>query len=143
MCYDGTMQTSCLRLMGKKLLVALTMEGKFAGEGLQTIDEDDDMLSAMARELVEKNGIGDNADAIWRALHLEHQKLFPTNRTEGADHDGSNGNDEVHSEPGNLIEAAINAEPALIFGQSADSLKGGRRRSRPAVPEQQSLFGAN
>src|ERR1700758_3757150 len=72
------MQTSCLRLMGKKLLVALTMEGKFAGEGLQTIDEDDDMLSAMARELVERNGIGDNADAIWRALHLEHQKLFPT-----------------------------------------------------------------
>jgi hypothetical protein len=29
----------CLRLMGKKLLVALTMEGKFAGEGLQSIDE--------------------------------------------------------------------------------------------------------
>jgi hypothetical protein len=25
--------------MGKKLLVALTMEGKFAGEGLQSIDE--------------------------------------------------------------------------------------------------------
>ena len=31
--------------MGKKLLVALTMEGKFAGEGLQSIDEDNDMLS--------------------------------------------------------------------------------------------------
>jgi len=45
LCYEGTMQTSCLRLMGKKLLVALTMEGKFAGEGLQSIDEDDDMLS--------------------------------------------------------------------------------------------------
>ena len=29
----------CLRLMSKKLLVALTMEGKFAGEGLQSIDE--------------------------------------------------------------------------------------------------------
>ena len=35
LCSEGTMQTSCLRLMGKKLLVALTMEGKFAGEGLQ------------------------------------------------------------------------------------------------------------
>ncbi len=72
------MQTSCLRLMGKKLLVALTMEGKFAGEGLQMIDEDDDMLSAMARELVERNGIGDCADSVWRALSTEHQKLFPT-----------------------------------------------------------------
>jgi hypothetical protein len=142
MCYDGTMQTSCLRLMGKKLLVALTMEGKFAGEGLQTIDEDDDMLSAMARELVEKNGIGDNADAIWRALHLEHQKLFPTGRQEDAGHTGSNGDGEGHAEPANLIEAAINAEPVLIFGQSSDSLKVGRRRSRPA-PEQPSLFDWN
>lgn len=140
MCYDGTMQTSCLRLMGKKLLVALTMEGKFAGEGLQTIDEDDDMLSAMARELVEKNGIGDNADAIWRALHLEHQKLFP-GRQEHADHAGRNGDSNVDSEPANLIEAALNAEPVLIFGQSSESLKAGRRRSRPAAPEQQSLFG--
>jgi hypothetical protein len=43
--------------------VALTMEGKFTGEGLQSIDEDDDMLSAMARELVERNGIGDSADS--------------------------------------------------------------------------------
>ena len=73
------MQTTCLRLMGKKLLVALTVEGKFAGEGLQNIDEDDDMLSAMARELVERNGIGDTADSVWRALSTEHQKLFPTN----------------------------------------------------------------
>ena len=48
--------------------MALTMEGKFAGEGLQSIDEDDDMLSAMARELVERNGIGDTADSVWRAL---------------------------------------------------------------------------
>ena len=77
LCYEGTMQTACLRLMGKKLLVALTMEGKFAGEGLQNIDEDDDMLSAMARELVERNGIGETADSVWKALSAEHQKLFP------------------------------------------------------------------
>jgi len=50
--YAGTMQEVCLRLMGKKLLVALAMEGKFASEGLQAIDGDDDMLTAMARELV-------------------------------------------------------------------------------------------
>ena len=60
------MQAKCLRLMGKKLLVALAMEGKFAGEGLQNIDEDDDMLTSMAKELVEKNGIGESADAIWK-----------------------------------------------------------------------------
>jgi len=62
------MQEVCLRLMGKKLLVALAMEGKFASEGLQAIDGDDDMLTAMARELVEKKGIGESADSVWRAL---------------------------------------------------------------------------
>ena len=54
--------------MGKKLLVALAMEGKFASEGLQAIDGDDDMLTAMARELVENKGIGESADSVWRAL---------------------------------------------------------------------------
>jgi len=66
--YAGTMQEVCLRLMGKKLLVALAMEGKFTSEGLQAIDGDDDMLTAMARELVENKGIGESADSVWRAL---------------------------------------------------------------------------
>jgi hypothetical protein len=66
--YNDTMQEVCLRLMGKKLLVALAMEGKFASEGLQAIDGDDDMLTAMARELVENKGIGESAAAVWRSL---------------------------------------------------------------------------
>ncbi|HWR13475.1 MAG TPA: helicase-related protein [Terriglobales bacterium] len=66
--YNDTMQEVCLRLMGKKLLVALAMEGKFASEGLQAIDGDDDMLTAMARELVEKKGIGESAQNVWRSL---------------------------------------------------------------------------
>ena len=36
LCYEGTMQTACLRLMGKKLLVALPMEGKFAEKVCRT-----------------------------------------------------------------------------------------------------------
>ena len=51
--YKDSMQEVCQRLMGRKLLVALAMEGKFASEGFQAIDGDDDMLTAMARELVE------------------------------------------------------------------------------------------
>ncbi len=66
--YRGTMQEVCLRLMGKKLLVALAMEGKFASEGLQAIDGDDDILTAMARELVQNKGIGESADSVWRSL---------------------------------------------------------------------------
>ena len=56
--YKGTMQETCLRLMGRKMLVALMMEGKFSGEGLQSLDADEDLMSAMARELVERAEVG-------------------------------------------------------------------------------------
>jgi hypothetical protein len=63
--------------MGKKMLVALMMEGKFSGEGLQSLDADEDLMSAMARELVEKAGVGESADAIWRELDHERGKVLP------------------------------------------------------------------
>jgi superfamily II DNA or RNA helicase len=75
--YSGTMQETCLRLMGKKMLVALMMEGKFSGEGLQALDTDEDLMSAMARELVEKAGVGESADAAWRELDQEREKVLP------------------------------------------------------------------
>jgi hypothetical protein len=141
LCYEGTMQRACLRLMGKKLLVALTMEGKFAGEGLQSIDKDDDMLSAMARELVERNGIGESADAVWKALNAEHQKLFPTTSEaleEGApEFAGSTLRGD--SEPGVLAQELIDSSSVLIFGHRPGS--GRRPRGKPSVPEQASLFG--
>jgi superfamily II DNA or RNA helicase len=75
LCQEATMQTKCLRLMGKKLLVALTLEGKFAGEGLHDIEEDDDMLAALARELVQEDGIGQTADAIWAELKQVYEQM--------------------------------------------------------------------
>jgi hypothetical protein len=75
--YAGTMQETCLRLMGKKMLVALMMEGKFSGEGPQALDTDEDLMSAMARELVEKAGVGESANAVWRELDLEREKVQP------------------------------------------------------------------
>jgi hypothetical protein len=75
--YPGTMQETCLRLMGKKMLVALMMEGKFSGEGLQSLDTDEDLMSAMARELVEKAGVGESADKVWRELDRERGQLLP------------------------------------------------------------------
>ena len=143
LCYEGTMQTACLRLMGKKLLVALTMEGKFAGEGLQNIDEDDDMLSAMARELVERNGIGETADAVWKALNNVHQSFFPTK----ADCDGcasSEGSRAVlESQAGiaDLVEVAVESNSVLIFGRRPNTMSPRRPRAKTPVPEQASLFG--
>jgi superfamily II DNA or RNA helicase len=144
LCYEGTMQTACLRLMGRKLLVALTMEGKFAGEGLQNIDEDDDMLSAMARELVERNGIGETADSVWKALNTKHQKLFPATPP-------SNGDAPLieapailpgaQADPAALVEEAIAKSSVLIFGQRPGSVSGRKARAKPTVPEQATLFG--
>ena len=76
--YAGTMQENCLRLMGKKLLVSLAMEGKFANQGLQALDDDDDILTAMARELVTEKGVGEKADALWREIQQQHTRLLGT-----------------------------------------------------------------
>ena len=59
------------------MLVALMMEGKFSGEGLQALDTDEDLMSAMARELVEKAGVGESADAVWRELDQERKQIQP------------------------------------------------------------------
>jgi len=75
--YNDTMQTSCLRLMGKKLLVSLAMEGKFSNEGLQGIEDDDDVLTAMARELVTEKGVGESAASVWKAVQEQHSRLLP------------------------------------------------------------------
>src|SRR5260370_35257786 len=63
--------------MGKKLLVAMMMEGKFSGEGLDGFEEDDDMMSSMVRELLEEGGVGESADAIWQNLERERALHVP------------------------------------------------------------------
>ena len=69
--YANTAQESCLRLMGKKLLVSLAMEGKLEAGGLQAMEDDGDLLTAMARELVTRQGVGEQADAVWKSLQMK------------------------------------------------------------------------
>jgi len=66
-------------------------------------------LSAMARELVERNGIGETADAVWKALNTKHQKLFPT---------ASDCNDDASSAglASVLVEGPVG--PSLLSGRS-------------------------
>jgi hypothetical protein len=116
------MQEVCLRLMGKKMLVALMMEGKFSGEGLQSLDADEDLMSAMARELVEKAGVGESADQVWRQLDRERSKQMgpaPQENGKGAD-DGAlipidapelGGEDGVHLRPPVREKKRLDAPP--------------------------------
>jgi hypothetical protein len=96
------MQENCLRLMGKKLLVSLAMEGKFANHGLQALDDDGDMLTAMARELVTQKGVGEKADACWREIQTQNARLPESQRIRTADQS---------PEPVVAVGAADGAEP--------------------------------
>jgi hypothetical protein len=118
------------------------MEGKFAGVGLQNIDEDDDMLSAMARELVERNGIGETADAVWKALNAEHQNLFTASKSDGDDLPLELLDRLLPVQPNAaaVIKGAMDRSSVLIFGQRTGPISGRKSRSRDPVPEQASLF---
>ena len=71
--YSETAQESCLRLMGKKLMASLPMEGKLHADGLQSLDADDDLLTAMARDLVTRQGVGEAAAEVWKNLVGRHR----------------------------------------------------------------------
>jgi superfamily II DNA or RNA helicase len=77
MSYANTAQERCLRLMGKKMLVSLALEGKLANHGLTAMEEDDDVLTALARELVTKQGIGECAAAVWKTLNQQRASQLP------------------------------------------------------------------
>ena len=141
--YGETMQSACLRLMGKKLLVSLAMEGKFSGEGLQALDDGDDILTAMAKELVTERGIGESANAVWQQLRAEQSALAPPK--------------PVLPEPSTKDEDVVPVPPpsppplqvpaflsALQFGSNLPSVPQRRRREkRPQLPDVQfSLFEA-
>jgi hypothetical protein len=133
--YTGTMQETCLKLMGKKLLVSLAMEGKFATEGLQAIDEGDDILMAMARELVTEKGIGESADAVWKRLVEKQAEVFGVRAVETS-------LSEIETEqperdvPGVIIPQ-LAPIPALVtqllmFGGSLDGVSKRKASRRPS-----------
>jgi hypothetical protein len=133
--YAGTMKETCLRLMGKKLLVSLAMEGKFATDGLQAIDEGDDILMAMARELVTEKGIGESADLVWKQLQRQQAEVFGVRAVETSP-------SEMEAEPSEKdVPEVIIPPPApiptfvtqlLMFGGSLESVPRRKASRRPS-----------
>lgn len=132
--YTDTMQEACLRLMGKKLLVSLAMEGKFASDGLQAIGEGDDILMAMARELVTEKGIGESADAVWKQLQKQQAEVFGE-RTVGTPVVDTEA--QVVVEPEAIIPAPTPVPGVvtqlLMFGASLERVQRRKASRRPAV----------
>jgi hypothetical protein len=141
--YAGTMQETCLKLMGRKLLVSLAMEGKFATDGLQSIDEGDDILMAMARELVMEKGIGESADAVWKQLQRQQADVFgvragETSPSEVEPQPPERGIPEVIIPPPAPIPAVVTQ--LLMFGGLLESVprhKASRRPSSAATTSDQ------
>ena len=132
--YAETMQESCLRLMGKKLLVSLAMEGKFSSEGLQSINDEDDILMAMARELVTEKGIGERADAVWATIQKKQDDVIGTRKPEDVEAAAEQTVSEIP-----LIEPTVTQVDQWSALRSAmdSSRRRGSRRSTSATPDEQ------
>jgi hypothetical protein len=136
--YAETMQESCLRLMGKKLLVSLAMEGKFSSEGLQAINDEDDILMAMARELVTEKGIGERADAVWARVQKEQDEVLGTRTSEVAEAESEPPVLEVRSALSN--STTVDQWSALTIATESSRRKSSRRSASAAPEEQLTLF---
>lgn len=65
MFYERTMQEKAMELMGKKLLAAEALEGKFSSEGLVAMAGDDGIELAMAKSLAEN--MDESTDRSWQS----------------------------------------------------------------------------
>ena len=105
------------------------IEGKFSGRGLRALDDGDEMLTAMARELVTEQHIGEAADAIWRQTQTAQSKMLPVE-----DHTP----EPVQSPPGEpsvpwspIPELAVPTQASLLtFGSRVPANKPVPRKKR-------------
>jgi hypothetical protein len=123
--------------MGKKMLVSLAMEGKFAGEGLQAMQEDDDILTAMARELVTGSHVGELADNVWRQVQAQHSEI----RRDAPPGPAAIGRSGDIPDSVELLRPTHHGMSDLVFGvRPTDGVRRTRRDEIQTVEEQLSLF---
>jgi SNF2 family DNA or RNA helicase len=77
-CYKDTLQEAALRLMGAKVKATLALQGKFSAEGLTALTQSEDMMSALAKALM--NGLDgvESAEALWRRDRAAGRVMAPS-----------------------------------------------------------------
>ena len=127
--------------MGKKLLVSLAMEGKFSSEGLQALEDDDDMLTAMARELVTQKGVGEKAAAVWRDLQIQRTSVAAAAPPASPVCDRSVECEREAERPLIIVPTVEHPQPAVVgLAEFAAPARRQPRRPAPADDNQLSLF---
>jgi len=129
LCYENTAQVGCLRLMGRKLLVSMALEGKFSDSGLQAMDDGADVLTTLARELVMNQGVGQSADDVWKALQAQQPQTqtaaIPT---------------EPEPSPAVPMVSVPRTASTVILGRDVPLPPGRRKVAAESSSEQLSLF---
>jgi hypothetical protein len=128
LCYENTAQVGCLRLMGRKLLVSMAIEGKFSDSGLQAMDDGADVLTTLARELVMHQGVGQSADEVWRALQTQQPQTHAP----------------APPAPDPVVElpqiTVPRSAPLLVFGRDSPAVAARRRLPSTRSEDQLPLF---
>ncbi|HXI40018.1 MAG TPA: hypothetical protein VNH83_08570, partial [Bryobacteraceae bacterium] len=102
---------------------------------LQGIEDDDDVLTAMARELVTQRGVGESASAVWKAVQEQHARLLPASSVPNEEN-----REELVEGTFDEVVAVDDRAASLVFGARLEKES---PRRRPLVVEsdcQLSLF---
>jgi hypothetical protein len=122
--YKGTFQERCVQHMGRKCLTAMAMEGKFSGEGLNAMG-DEDMMTSLARELVEQGGVGESANQIWRDLRTQRELLLGNSSPVVSVVDSVNETEQLEQMFSTSVnETAIAVTPVVVVVAAPEPLVG-------------------
>jgi hypothetical protein len=104
---------------------------------LQSINDEDDILMAMARELVTEKGIGESADAVWAALQKKQDDSVGTRKPEDAEVATEQAVTEIP-----LVERTVTLvdEWSAVTSAVESSRRRGSRRSTSTPDGQLALF---
>ena len=75
------------------------------------IEDDDDVLTAMARELVTQRGVGESASAVWKAVQEQHARLLPALSVSNEEN-----REELAPGPFDEVVAVDGRVASLVFG---------------------------
>lgn len=82
--YRKTLQETALRLMGAKVKATMALQGRFSSEGLTALCQGEDMMSALAKAIVDGVDGLESAETYWRNQRAAGKETLPPAAGAGA-----------------------------------------------------------